>query len=153
MTVDALLAREAIRDLVTRYNSNGDTGRFETLRELFAEHAVMELARTDGTLDIYNGREKLMEIFTAAKDRTSSHAAATTSARPTYLRHMTATHQIDLVDDDHANGRCYFAVYMANGLDHWGRYIDRYVRIDGVWFFEFRRVHVDDSAAGSWFSA
>ena len=43
--LDDLLARESIRDLVSRYNSYGDTGRFEPLFELFAEHAVMETGK------------------------------------------------------------------------------------------------------------
>jgi hypothetical protein len=149
MTLDDLLARESIRDLVTRYNSNGDSGRFAPLKDLFAEHAVMELIGRDGSVDRYDGRERLMEIFTGAKERTSSRAASTA---PVYIRHYTATHQIDLVDADHATGRCYFAVIMAEGLDHWGRYIDRYVRIDGAWRFEHRRVHVDGSTPGSWFA-
>jgi SnoaL-like domain len=149
VTLDDLLARESIRDLVTRYNSYGDSGRFVPLKELFAEHAVMEIASQDGSIATHDGREKLLEIFTGAKARTSSHDAATA---PAYIRHYTATHQIDLVDADHATGRCYFAVIMADGLDHWGRYIDRYVRIDGGWRFEHRRVHVDGSTRGSWFA-
>ena len=31
-----LIARESIRDLVARYNANGDTGRFAQVRELFS---------------------------------------------------------------------------------------------------------------------
>ena len=38
-----LIARESVRDLVARYNANGDSGRFDPLLELFAEEAVMEL--------------------------------------------------------------------------------------------------------------
>ncbi|MET0627555.1 MAG: nuclear transport factor 2 family protein [Acidimicrobiia bacterium] len=36
-----LSAREEIRDLVARYNANGDTGRFPQVLELFAPDAVM----------------------------------------------------------------------------------------------------------------
>ena len=38
-----LIARESIRDLVARYNANGDSGRFDPMLELFAEDATMEL--------------------------------------------------------------------------------------------------------------
>ena len=31
-----LVARESIRDLVARYNANGDSGRFDQVLELFA---------------------------------------------------------------------------------------------------------------------
>ena len=46
-----LIARESIRDLVARYNANGDTGRFDQLMELFAPDAVMDV---DG--EVYEGR-------------------------------------------------------------------------------------------------
>ena len=32
-----LVARESIRDLVARYNPNGDSGRFDQVVELFAQ--------------------------------------------------------------------------------------------------------------------
>ena len=36
MTLDELIARESIRDLVARYNANGDSGRFDQVVELMA---------------------------------------------------------------------------------------------------------------------
>jgi hypothetical protein len=147
--LDDLLAREGIRDLVARYNSYGDTGRFEPLFELFAEDAVMEIGDVGGERTVYEGRENVKRIFAGAQERIRAQAA---TSGPTYIRHFTATHQIDLVDADHASGRCYFAVIMDTGLDHWGRYIDRYVRIDGDWRFEHRRVHIDGRTNASWFS-
>jgi hypothetical protein len=36
------------------------------------------------------------------------------------------------------------------GVDHWGRYRDRYVRSAGAWRFAERRVRVEGVAAGSW---
>lgn len=149
MTLDELLARESIRDTVVRYNSYSDTGRFDTLWGLFAPHAVMELDDADGQTTVYDGREEIKRIFTGAQARVQERLER---AGPTYVRHFTATHQIDLVDTDHATGRCYFAVIIDDGLDHWGRYIDRYVRIGDDWKFEHRRVQVDGLVAGSWFA-
>ncbi len=149
MTLDDLIARESIRDLVSRYNANGDTGRFERVFELFAEHAVMELGPPGEPPEVYNGREALKQIFLGAQGRIGENTKA---GGPKYLRHFTATHQIDLIDADHATGRCYFQVLMSRGLDHWGRYVDRYVRIDGRWFFEHRRVYVDGQTEDSWFT-
>jgi hypothetical protein len=137
-------ARECIRDLVVRYNANGDTGRFAEVRKLFADDAVMTLE--GGT---YTGIEEIMTIFTGARETLSSGAAAVTN--PGYLRHMTATHQIDVIDRDTAKGRAYFQVLTAVGLDHWGRYIDDYRRVDGVWRFARRRVDVDGRSPNSLF--
>ena len=47
-------AREQLRDLVARYNANGDTGRFEQVLDLFAPDAVMEIG--DGRT--YTGRDE-----------------------------------------------------------------------------------------------
>lgn len=154
MTVDDLLAREGIRDLVARYNSYGDTGRFDQLFELFVDDAVMEVGPAHGERTAYEGREQVKLIFTGAQGRVQGQDER---AATTYIRHFTATHQIDLVDADHASGRCYFAVIIgdaveARGLDHWGRYIDEYVRVDEVWKFQRRKVYVDGQNPGSWFA-
>ena len=146
--MDDVLAREGIRDLVARYNSYGDSGRFEALFELFVEHAVMETGDAGGELTVHDGRENVKRIFTGAHERIARQA----TDAPGYIRHFTSTHQIDLVDADHATGRLYFAVLMDGGLDHWGRYIDSYVRNDGAWLFDRRRVLVDGRGDSSWFS-
>ncbi len=155
MNLDDLLAREGIRDLVARYNSYGDTGKFDQLFALFADDAVMEVGQARGERDTYDGLEQVKLIFTGAQGRVR---AQDERAATTYIRHFTATHQIDLIDADHASGRCYFAVIIGNaidagGLDHWGRYLDEYVRIAGVWKFQRRRVYVDGQMPGSWFAA
>ena len=133
-----LTAREEIRDLVTRYNSNGDSGRFAHVIELFAGDAVMELRDR-----LYTGHAEIITIFTGAQQQIRSGES------PAYVRHYTATHQIDLIDHDTATGRLYYAVVSPIGLDHWGRYIDDYRCVDGQWRFARRRVTVDGQAADS----
>jgi len=135
MDLDELIAREAIRDLVARYNANADSGRFAQVLELFAPDAVMEIpgARHDG-------REAIGAMFRSVRERVED--SATEGAR-SHLRHFTATLQIDVDDADHAHSRCYFAVLMPQGLDHWGRYVDDFVRIDGEWKFARRRVDTE----------
>jgi hypothetical protein len=158
MTLDDLLAREAIRDLVARYNSYGDSGKFDLMWPLFVPDAVMEIIGTDGERTTHMGIDEIKRIFTGANDRVVAQSDAN-QAPPVYIRHSTATHQIDLVDADHATGRCYFSVIVgqvgggAGGLDHWGRYVDDYVRIDSQWRFQRRRVYVDGRDGNSWFAA
>jgi hypothetical protein len=141
MTPGELIAREAARDLVARYNANADTGRFEQVLELFAPDARMELDD-----EVLEGRDAIAGLFQRTKSTVVASAAE--GVKP-HLRHFTATHQIDVVDDVHARGRCYYQVLMAHGLDHWGRYLDEYVRIDGRWYFQSRRVTMDGRAANS----
>jgi hypothetical protein len=135
-----LEARESIRDLVARYNANGDAGRFPQVMELFAPDAVMDIG--DGR--VYTGAEEILTIFTGVRDRVGS-------VEPLHLRHFTATHQIDVLDAATATGRCYFQVFTASGLDHWGRYLDGYRVVDGRWRFARRRVAVDGRSPGSRF--
>jgi 3-phenylpropionate/cinnamic acid dioxygenase small subunit len=147
--IGAVIAREAIRDLVARYNSYGDAGRFDQLFALFTDDVVMETGPAGGEMTAYEGLDEVKGIFTGTKDRVADRVGG---GAPGYLRHFTATHQIDLVDDDHATGRCYFAVIMDGGLDHWGRYLDRYRRVGEQWRFEHRRVLVDGYSPSSWFA-
>ena len=146
MEVWELVARESIRDLVARYNANGDTGRFDQVVELFAPDAVMDV---DGT--VYEGREQIRTIFTSAAGSLKEHAEERSG--PLYLRHNTSTLQIDVESETFARGRCYYFVIMAHGLDHWGRYIDEYAPVDGRWLFTKRREILDGSVEGSWAAA
>ena len=140
--VSDVLVREAIRDLVVRYNSYGDSGLFDRMIGLFAPDAVVEI---DGVA--HQGLDEIRRAFTGVPEHTSK-----SGGRPAYLRHCTATHQIDLVDGTTATGRCYFFVLTAVGLDHWGRYLDTYRVVDGEWRFARRRVLTDALAPHSIFS-
>ena len=139
MNAKELLARESIRDLVARYNANADTGRFAEVLELFASDAVMDI---EGR--VHTGHDEILTIFTGVRDHPSGGS-------PRYVRHLTATHQIDVLDDSTAKGRCYYQVLTSVGLDHWGRYIDEYRVEGGRWRFARRRVTVDGRSTDSLF--
>ena len=134
-----LAARESIRDLVARYNANGDAGRFDPMLELFAEDATLEFPG-----GVHRGRAAIRALFEGVGERTGAGKAAA------FIRHFTATHQIDLVSETEARGRCYYAGLTERGLDHWGRYVDEYRRIEGRWLFWRRKVTVDAGVPGGW---
>jgi uncharacterized protein (TIGR02246 family) len=141
MDLDELMAREQIRDLVSRYNSTADSARFEETLELFAPDAVMD---TDG--EIHEGRDGIRAMFESARDSLAAHAAGV----PNYLRHHTSTLQIDVLGPDRARGRCYYQVILPHGLDHWGRYLDEYGVVAGRWVFTKRREILDGYIEGGW---
>lgn len=141
--LEVAVARDAIRDLVARYNANADSARFEQVLALFTADAVMEVGDR-----VYRGHDGIAELFTGTRDR---YADAAGDEPPTYLRHFTATHQIDVVDERSATGRCYFSVVTPVGLDHWGRYVDTYRSDDDAWRFATRRVTTDGFAPDSLF--
>ncbi len=136
-----LEARECIRDLVARYNASGDSGRFDAMLALFADGATLELAG-----GVHHGKPAIRALFEGVAQRTG--AAAGQSAR--FIRHFTATHQIDVLSESEARGRCYFAVLTERGLDHWGRYVDEYRRSEGRWLFLRRKISVDAAVPGGW---
>jgi uncharacterized protein (TIGR02246 family) len=136
MDHDELVARESIRDLVARYNAGADGGRFDEVIALFAPDAVMEVPN-----ETLNGRDEIAGLFRRTQQRVLG-AAPAPGARQ-YVRHFTATLQIDVEGPDAARSRCYYQVIMAHGLDHWGRYIDRYRKVDGAWRFAHRKVTTD----------
>ena len=137
-------ARECIRDLVARYNANGDAGRIDAVAELFAPDAELEVPGRS-----LQGREEIRSFLAGIGAETRSQREHGFQL----IRHFTATHQIDVTDRERATGRCYYAVLTDRGLDHWGRYIDEYRRHDGRWLFARRRATVDGRSPGSWSEA
>ena len=139
MTPFELAAREGIRDLVARYNANGDSGRFDAMLALVAEDATLEL---DG--EALQGRAEIRAFFERVARRTGAGRDAA------FVRHFTGTHQIDVLSERDARGRCYYAVLTERGLDHWGRYVDEYRRLDGRWLFQRRKITLDAAVPGGW---
>ena len=129
-------AREAVRDLLARYNFCGDRGRIEELLDLFADDATLV---TD--LGIHVGKPAIRQLFVGTVD-----------PEPQRIRHFTSTVVIDCVADDRATARSYFHVLTGSGVDHWGTYRDVLVRLGDVWRFSRREVRVDGMVPGGWAS-
>ena len=55
-----------------------------------------------------------------------------------------------MISENEVRGRCYYAVLTDNGLDHWGRYVDEYHKVDGEWRFWNRKVTVDAGVPDGW---
>jgi hypothetical protein len=151
-----LLARECIRDTIVRYNSNGDAARWDELEALFASEAVMDI---DG--QIYEGRPAIMAMFRAIQvfagtDDTvpGPQGSHTTTAdwlargNKPFVRHFTATTQIDVLSATSATARSYYLVLTVHGLDHWGRYIDEFTPMDDRWVFARREHRLDAAVEG-----
>jgi uncharacterized protein (TIGR02246 family) len=143
--MEEIAAREAVRDLIARYNATGDSGRFDELRNLFAPDAVLD---TDGV--VHEGRDAIGALFESVRDSLATRAAA--GDVPRYIRHHTSTIQIDVLGPTSARSRCYYQVLLPHGLDHWGRYIDEFGVVDGRWVFTKRREILDGCVEGSWAS-
>lgn len=135
--MDDLVAHHALTALVHRYTHAGDTGRFDDLVACFTP---------DGTLTVDDrppcaGRDAIRAFLRGTGD------AAVTAPR---MRHHLTTMSFTLEGDDTATGTAYFQVTTERGLDHWGRYRDRYVRTPEGWRFAARHVRVDGVTPGGW---
>ena len=127
MDIQELRVHEAIRDLVARYNINGDAGRFDDQIGLFTEDGWIEIPGPRR----YEGHPRLRELFSGA---TRSGAS---SSPPERIAHHVSGLVIDFdaLEPTSANGACYYAVLTRAGLDHWGRYEDIYRLDKNTWRF------------------
>jgi len=141
-------AHVQIRNLVATYNANGDSGRFDNMVQVFTPEGVLEAGGGR-----HEGREGIIRFLTGVADGPEPAAPAAAPATPatrSYVRHMVATHKIDVVSSQRATGYAYYQVITAIGLDHWGRYFDEYVNVDGTWLIAHRRATTDGAVEGSW---
>ena len=135
-----LSAREAIRETVASYAYYADSGRFAELAALFTADGVLEV-RGEAPLTSRDAIRAFLEGVGAQLED------ATTTPM---IRHHVSNLTIDVVSPTEARGACYFLAVTEHGVDHWGRYRDRYVPADGKWLFAHRSVKTDGTAPGGW---
>lgn len=136
MTLEELSARELIRDTLARYNHSGDRGRLEELAGCFAPEGVLELREDDRSTGPREIESRLARVVSGSQKRT---------ARP-LLRHHVSSTEIHLESGEDARVRSYFLVFTETGLDHWGRYDDRFRRFGEQWLIAHRRVRIDGTS-------
>lgn len=135
-----LAAREEIREIVAAYAHAADSGRFDEVAGLFAPDGVLE---TPDHVE-HRGRDAIRAFLG------STGAALAGATTVPLIRHHVSNLRVAVTGADDATGAAYFLVVTERGPDHWGRYRDRYTRIDEGWRFAHRRVRLDGFAPGSW---
>lgn len=142
MDLPELVAREAVRDLVSRYTWAGDRGRSAEVADLFASDGVLDVGAHGGC---WEGRDQIARQLDAVAERL---AVAGTSPGP--VRHHVSSLVIEVASPTAATASSYFVVLTGIGVDHWGRYRDRLAAgLDGRWRFIERSVRVDGHTPGS----
>ena len=135
-----LIARERIRDTLSRYAQCADSGRFAELVELFTDDGILEI----DSRDPLRGREAIAQFLNGTKSSLGS-----TLEYP-YIRHHVSSIVIELYSPDDASAASYFLAITERGPDHWGRYRDRLTRVGDRWLFRHRRVRPDGHSSNSW---
>jgi SnoaL-like domain len=151
MTLDELLAREAIRDTLAKYNMSGDSLRAEDFAACFTEDGVIESPRAGGGVNFrHEGRAAILAWQLRWK---AGEAAADVVRRASFVRHNLTTVKITLTGPDTASVRSYFLVVADNGPDHSGIYMDEFRRVGEDWLIARRRVRTEWNADHSLFVA
>jgi hypothetical protein len=154
-----LVARESIRDCIARYNANGDSGRIDEMVSVFAPDGVMETGNGR-----YVGRDAIHAFMSSVvvrgrtdPDESTSESVVLTPTqewiargRVPFIRHYTATTQIDVLSETRAKARSYYLFLTVHGLDHWGRYLDEFGVVDGEWLITKRTVTTEGVDPEGW---
>ncbi|MFT3968443.1 MAG: nuclear transport factor 2 family protein [Sphingobium sp.] len=150
MTLDEMLAREAIRATIAAYTAAGDRLRDADLAACFTGDGVVE---TDGVAEAdsfrHEGREAIRRWIARWRDRP---AEAGPVHRATFVRHHLTTCHIELTGPDSARARTYWSAWTDIGPDHAGYYLDAFRHEEGRWLIAHRRIREDWRSAGSLFT-
>lgn len=135
-----LIAREQVRQTLADYTDATDRFDLGALARCFGPDGVLEF--TGGSTPL-TGPAAIEAGLAAAMSGPPSKKA------PTHVRHHVSSIRFESVTRDRVQVSSYFAVHTDVGLDHWGRYRDVLVPLDGRWLFAHRRIKVDAFAADS----
>ena len=128
-----------VQQLIGEYARVVDRGTVDEVGHLFAPA---------GRLVVHGGAE-FEGPSGVAEFLTGSRASRVESGFE--LRHHTSSVAIRIVDENTATGQCYFlAIGVVTGPDHWGRYEDQMVCIDGGWYFARRQVVIEGANPRGW---
>ena len=147
MTLDDLLAREAIRDTMAKYNTSGDRLKVEDYVSCFTEDGIME---SDGVAPDkafrYAGKAEILAWQNRWRHR-DPDAPAIHGSR--FIRHHLSTCKIDITGPDTAKARTYWVAWTDIGPDHAGYYLDEFRKVGEHWLIAHRRVRLDWESADS----
>jgi hypothetical protein len=140
MTPEEVLVREAIRHTLSSYHLAGDRGRVADLVAQFTEDGVLELAGGS-----FAGRDAIAaRLAEVGGDR-----PALPPGTRAFLHHHLTTSHLEILGPDEATGSHYFLVMSPVGIDHSGRYADRYRRVGDRWLIAHRTAVVTWAAPDS----
>ena len=141
MTIEELLAREAIRDTMAKYTAAGDSLKVDDYAACFTEDGVMEAEHADPDHRFrYQGREAIRQWQARWLERT---LAGEKIHDATFARHHLTTSKIDLTGPDSARARTYWVAWTDIGPDHAGYYLDTFRKVGDDWLIAHRLVRED----------
>src|SRR6185312_12024946 len=134
--------RESVRQTLADYTAATDRFDLRGLAACFGPDGGLEF--TGGTQPPRGPDEVKTGLGVAVRKNPDPARHA-----PTHVRHHVSSIRFGSVARDRVEVSSYFAVHTDVGLDHWGRYRDILVPVNGRWLFAHRHISVDAFAADS----
>jgi hypothetical protein len=146
MDLNEIEARVGISAALARFINVSDTGRVDqAIEHGFAEDAAYELPNGRRAV----GKSAIVKLLGAASEAQLSGRNA-----PKYVRHHVTLSRVEMTDRNGATADTHFVAFTEKGVDHWGRWIDKFHRHeDGRWLFRERLVWIEGVAEFSWMHA
>ena len=133
MKLEEMLAREAVRYTIGRYNSAIDRSAYPELAEVFTPDGVMAF----GGQTRFEGREKIIAALTAGAERRGALDPKN------FQRHLLGNSIINVVDATTARSVHYIVVITELGIDHSGVYVDDFVKSGDRWLIVHRAANLE----------
>jgi hypothetical protein len=138
-----LSAREACRDTLAQYTHSGDRYVLEEFAGAFCEDGVLEIRGAEPL----QGRDAIMARFggapAAAKAQEHAEQRRGAGSKRRIVRHNVTNIRFESIRPEEAIVASYFTVISEIGLDHMGRYRDRFVPVGDRWLIAHRFVSTD----------
>jgi hypothetical protein len=129
-----LAIRESVRQTLADYTAGTDRNRIEDVAACFAPN---------GSLKFTGGQPMVGPAAIVAGLSTQVDRFAEGPVRLTHVRHHVSSVRFGAVTRDRVEVSSYFLALTNIGVDHWGRYRDVLVPVDGHWLFASRKAVAD----------
>jgi SnoaL-like protein len=128
-----LSIRESVRQTLADYTAGTDRNRLDDIAACFAPDGVLKISGAElvGPAGIVAGLSAQVRRF------------AEGPVPLTHVRHHVSSVRFGSVSPDRVEVGSYFLAVTNIGVDHWGRYRDVLVPVDGRWLFASREASAD----------
>lgn len=135
-----LAVRESVRQTLADYTAGTDRNRITDVAACFAP---------DGSLKFTGGEPMIGPKAIVAGLGTQVNRFAAGPVPLTHVRHHVSSVRFGAVARDRVEVSSYFLALTDIGVDHWGRYRDVLIPVDGRWLFASREAVADGFSSES----
>lgn len=135
-----LAVRESVRQTLADYTAGTDRNRITDVAACFAPN---------GSLKFTGGEPMIGPAAIVAGLGTQVDRFAAGPVPLTHVRHHVSSVRFGAVARDRVEVSSYFLALTDIGVDHWGRYRDVLIPVDGRWLFASREAVADGFSSES----